>query len=146
MQVLCTSLLRLPGLRTASYSQRLHKLPSAVPGREEWFVTSMLVLIASYTVSNIIPFFDELTVIIGSLIGGLISFGLPATFILKADAQVGASATRLLLQVCAAPRPPPVRATLPHSCCDVYIYALHHCPGVARSQVPCGDAFVHRGR
>lgn len=43
----------------------------------------------AYLVANVVPFFEELTALIGALIGAPISFGLPAAFALRAAAQVG---------------------------------------------------------
>ena len=79
--------------------ERENKLASrphcGVPPREDWFIVSALVLMFSYTVSNVVPFFEELTVIIGALIGGLISFGLPAAFLLRANIQVNSLGFRV---------------------------------------------------
>lgn len=47
------------------------------------------VMAVAYLVANVVPFFEELTALIGALIGAPISFGLPAAFALRAAAQVG---------------------------------------------------------
>mmetsp|Transcript_36668 Transcript_36668/g.70358 ORF Transcript_36668/g.70358 Transcript_36668/m.70358 type:complete len:158 (-) Transcript_36668:302-775(-) len=88
-QILCTSLLQLSSLR-------IYKSPKspASASREDWLLVSALVLMASFLVANVVPFFEDLTVIIGSLIGAPISFGIPATFLLRAHSQGKMSITR----------------------------------------------------
>lgn len=49
---------------------------------------SVGVLAVAYLVANVVPFFEELTALIGAAIGAPISFGLPAAFALRAAAQV----------------------------------------------------------
>jgi hypothetical protein len=46
------------------------------------------VLALAYLIANVVPFFEELTALIGAAIGAPISFGLPAAFALRARAQV----------------------------------------------------------
>mmetsp|Transcript_42589 Transcript_42589/g.79832 ORF Transcript_42589/g.79832 Transcript_42589/m.79832 type:complete len:457 (+) Transcript_42589:297-1667(+) len=88
-QILCTSLLQLSSLR-------IYKSPKspASASREDWLLVSALVLMASFLVANVVPFFEDLTVIIGSLIGAPICFGIPATFLLRAHSQGKMSITR----------------------------------------------------
>ena len=61
-------------------------------GRMHWAVISGGVLLWSIFVSNGVPFFDDLTGIIGSLMASNISFGMPAALAL-------AAATRGVLQL-----------------------------------------------
>jgi hypothetical protein len=46
------------------------------------------VLTVAYLVANVVPFFEELTALIGAAIGAPIAFGLPAAFALRAATQV----------------------------------------------------------
>ena len=67
---------------------------SETPTREDWLVISTLVMGAAYLVANVVPFFEELTVLIGAIIGGPISLGIPALFAICAHDQVSERALR----------------------------------------------------
>ena len=69
---------------------RFTQASHAPPNREDWLITSVLVMLSAYLVANVVPFFEELTVLIGALIGGPISLGIPALFMLQAHEKVGA--------------------------------------------------------
>jgi len=88
-QVLCNSLVKLvhPIKRSLSDPGPISdsgREADVVPNREDWLVTSMLVMLCAYLVANVVPFFEELTVLIGALIGGPISLGIPALFTIRA--------------------------------------------------------------
>mmetsp|Transcript_19489 Transcript_19489/g.32765 ORF Transcript_19489/g.32765 Transcript_19489/m.32765 type:complete len:457 (-) Transcript_19489:546-1916(-) len=65
------------------------KASNVPPSREDWLIASMVVMLAAYLVANLIPFFEDLTILIGALIGGPISLGLPALFALHSNSQGG---------------------------------------------------------
>ena len=58
---------------------------SSMASRMHWFLLSGCLLVSSWIIANAVPFFDNLTGIIGALLLAPISFIIPCLFYLKAD-------------------------------------------------------------
>jgi len=86
---------------------RIHRkfFPSTVQddsltgGRAHWLLITISIMVASYLLANLIPFFADFTNIVGSMIGGPIMFFFPALFYLKGCQNHGIKIT-LFDKVC----------------------------------------------